>query len=100
MRVNYANALKLGGKKGASLDILKATDWSAHDIGFRISVAAVRDDVEQVVSMMKEATRSKSKYFSDPEDAFKTWPAFQTIREKRRFRTNLRSCLARSWSLP
>lgn len=85
MRVNYANALKLGGKKGASLDILKATDWSAHDIGFRISVAAVRDDVEQVVSMMKEATRSKSKYFSDPEDAFKTWPAFQTIRGEKAF---------------
>ncbi len=51
MIVNYANAIKLDGDKAKAEAILDAEDWSATTDVYRICVAAVKEDVDQVISM-------------------------------------------------
>jgi hypothetical protein len=80
--VNYANALKLSGKKDAALEILKGVDWTATSIDFDICVAAIRGEVGGVVSLMKRA-----KDFGMSESAFREWPVFFEVRESEEFKS-------------
>jgi hypothetical protein len=86
MLVNYANALKLSGNQAAAIRELDSVDWLTRDIAFRISVSAVRGEIEQVTHMMTEAAQGKSQYMTVPEIAFRDWPVFTPLREHQAFR--------------
>jgi hypothetical protein len=83
MTVNYANSLKLSGDKAGSERILKSLDWSASAIEFRISIAAIRQDVDRLVDLMEvsgvRGRPNKSEYVS--------WPAFLHVRNEPKFRS-------------
>ena len=81
MIVNYANAIKLGGDKKQAETILDAEDWTAATDKFKICVAAVKDDVDTVISMMKRTADAGGMDAS----SFRDWPVFEKIRSDPRF---------------
>lgn len=81
MIVNRANAYKLSGKLDQAKKIVDAVDWSPFDPSFRISVAAVRDDVDEVVEIMPQLVGRKD----FPMTSYRDWPVFTTIREHELF---------------
>jgi hypothetical protein len=81
MIVNYANAVKLGGNKLEAERIIDAEDWSAATDVYKLCVAAVKDDVDQVVSMMEATVRSGGLEVS----AIRDWPVFEKVRSDSRF---------------
>jgi hypothetical protein len=81
MVVNYANAIKLGGDGKKAEIILNSEDWSASTDLYRICVAAVKDDVDTVVSMMKDCVKNKHITIQN----IREWPVFETMRESRAF---------------
>lgn len=81
MAVNFANAIKLGGDKKRALTELAKYDWSATNIAFEISVAAVKDDAAQVAKLMSKAVKSGE----INEASLRIWPAFKTVRSEKIF---------------
>lgn len=81
MVVNYANVLKLGGNKTKANKILDDEDWSASTDEYRICVAAVREDVEAVIQMMKSVVDAKLMQIN----SFREWPVFEKIRADTKF---------------
>jgi hypothetical protein len=81
MIVNLANSEKLSGNREQAEKILQEEDWSAATDKFIISVAAVRDDVQTVVRLMKTVVVSKQLEVAD----FRDWPVFETVRTDPRF---------------
>ena len=81
MVINYANALKLAGNKAKASKILDGEDWSACTDEYRICIAAVRDDVESVIRMMKSVVDAKLMDIS----SIREWPVFEKIRADTKF---------------
>jgi hypothetical protein len=81
MVVNYANAEKLAGNGSKATEILDAEDWSASTEDYRICVAAVKDDVEGVIRMMKHVVESGGMKIA----SFRDWPVFESVRTDPRF---------------
>jgi len=81
MIVNYANAVKLGGDKSGAERILDSEDWSAAKDVYKLCVAAVKDDVDRVISMMETTVRSGELEVSEIRD----WPVFEKMRSDLRF---------------
>jgi len=81
MIVNYANAIKLDGDKAKAEAILDAEDWSATTDVYRICVAAVKEDVDQVISMMQPTVNSGGMKISDIRD----WAVFEKMRSDAKF---------------
>jgi hypothetical protein len=81
MVVNYANAQKLDGNVQLSQEILDSEDWSASTDNYRICVAAVKNDVETVVSLMTRVVETGTMTIS----SFREWPVFETVRSDPRF---------------
>lgn len=81
MVVNFANAIKLGGDRKRALAELAKYDWSATNIAFEISVAAVKDDASKVASLMPKAVKSGE----INEASLRIWPAFKTVRSEKIF---------------
>ena len=81
MVVNYANAEKLGGNIGLSRKILDREDWSASTDNYRICVAAVKDEIEDVVSLMPRVVEANAMDIA----SFREWPVFETVRSDPRF---------------
>jgi hypothetical protein len=81
MVVNYANAEKLGGNVELSRKILDTEDWSASTDNYRICVAAVKDDVEMVISLMSRVVETTTMTIS----SFREWPVFETVRSDPKF---------------
>lgn len=81
MIVNYANSLNLQGDENAAKLILAKYDWSASDIKFRISVAAVRNEISGVIALMREIGTSGQ----ITEEEFNEWPVFEKIRKDQEF---------------
>jgi hypothetical protein len=81
MVVNYANAEKLGGNVDVAREILDREDWSASTDRYRICVAAVKDEIETVISLMPRVVETKEMRISD----FREWPVFETVRADPRF---------------
>jgi hypothetical protein len=81
MVVNYANAEKLDGNKDAAEKIIAAEDLTALNDAYRICVAAIQDDIDGVVNMMKSVT--------DPKlvgaHGFREWPVFESLRSDPKF---------------
>ena len=76
MVVNLANAVKLGGNKTQAEQILTDEDWSAATDKYKVCVAAVRDDVQTVVLLMKPVVAAGYLRVSD----FQDWPVFEVVR--------------------
>jgi hypothetical protein len=76
MIVNLANAEKFRGNKDEAERILQNEDWSAATDAFLICVAAVRDDVQTIVRLMKPAVASGNLKIDD----FQNWPVFEKVR--------------------
>ncbi len=87
MIVNRANAYKLSGHPAESLKILDAEDWSATGIQFKISVAAIREDVEEVVKMMEVVGPNGSV----SKDSYLSWPVFENVRKSEAFKAKFES---------
>lgn len=80
--VNLATSLyKLKQNKEAE-KVLKSADWSAVSLDFTVCIAAIRSDVDKVVSMMAAAVQSDALI----ANSFREWPAFDFIRNDERFR--------------
>lgn len=87
MVVNYANAEKLSGNADKAKSIIEKKDWSAAGDNFRISVAAVLDDVETVIKLMKSVVESGSVSLGSLRD----WPVFETARSNPKFVSHFES---------
>jgi hypothetical protein len=81
MVVNLANAEKLGGNKIEAEKVLGAEDWSASTDKVIICMAAVRDDVETVIKIMKTVVNAEHLRIAD----FRVWPVFEKVRSDPKF---------------
>jgi len=81
MVVNLANAEKLGGNKEEAEKVLSSEDWSAAADNFTICAAAIRDDVQTVVHLMKAVVSAGHLSASD----FQAWPVFEKVRSEPAF---------------
>jgi hypothetical protein len=81
MIVNNANAHKLSGDIENSKKILSEVDWSPFDSKYKISVAAVLDDIDRVIALMPQMKNR------DDFDAasYQDWPVFTSIRTNDKF---------------
>lgn len=81
MVVNYANAEKLDGNTNEAIRILNGEDWSASTEKYKICVAAIKDDVDEVVSMMKRVVDAGELSIA----CFRSWPVFEKLRSDAKF---------------
>jgi len=77
MIVNLANAIKLSGDREKATETLDQHDWSATATQFRMCVAAVRDEYENVCDFMRLGPETTGINASD----FRDWPVFASCRE-------------------
>lgn len=85
--INLANAYKLSKDDAASLKVLSSMDWTAAATEFKISVAAVKGNVEEVIELMKRIG------WQGDVDAheYQEWPVFYGVREDQRFTNAFKS---------
>ena len=76
--VNQANAMKLAKKDNFS-QRFGFEDWSASTIDFKISVAAVKGEVDQFLAMMEKAV--KTEHLS--KEDLREWPVFSAMRSEK-----------------
>lgn len=79
--VNLANAQKLDGDSAASEKTLSTLNWEATSPDYRISVAAVRGDVAEVVRLMKKMGKGSDITI----EFYQEWPVFYGVREDAQF---------------
>ncbi|GEB38292.1 hypothetical protein GLI01_23270 [Gluconacetobacter liquefaciens] len=82
--INYANALKLGGKKEEAVEIINKIDWETSTENYKICVASIKDDVGYVIKKMKIAVESCDDF---DLSCFKEWPVFKSLRKNEEFIT-------------
>ena len=81
MIVNQANAIRLQDRSTEAIKLLDREDWSAVSEEFRISVAAIHGDADEVIDLMK-------KIGSDGRpsaEEYRSWPVFQSMRANSKF---------------
>jgi hypothetical protein len=83
MLINNANAYKLRKNDEKALEILKQEDWSAVSNEFLICVAAIKDEVKEVCSLIRSGSASK--------DKLRNWPVFQALRSNEEFAATFES---------
>lgn len=81
MVVNLANTIRLQKREDEANKLLDQEDWSAIDDQFKISVAAVRNNKSEVLSLM----RSIGKNSRPSAEAYRTWPVFRGMKEDEDF---------------
>ena len=79
--VNYANSLRLCGEVEKSTDLLNQIDWSSVSDDFKICVAAVKGDVDEVIKSVREFGIKGAL----SEANYREWPAFFHVREDAKF---------------
>ena len=82
MTVNLANCYKKLDQKEKMNKTLESVDWSSSSDKFKISMAAINDDIDLVVKLMPKVK-------SDDDvgkEGFRSWPVFDSMREQRKFR--------------
>ena len=82
MIVNQASAYRHMKGEERCNTILDSEDWSASSPKFRISVAALRSDIDAVCSLINPAYLAGEVRKED----FADWPVFSFIRNKEKFR--------------
>jgi hypothetical protein len=84
MVINHANAVRLQKRQDEAFKILDREDWSAVSNDFKICVAAVRGDVDEVIALMK---RNGSNGASVGAEDYRAWPVFRGMRTDQKFFT-------------
>lgn len=77
MAVNLANCYKKVGDAKSFEKALQMFDWSASADAYQISVASLKEDVEQVCNLMHRV----SDEFVVGKEGFRDWPVFDWVRE-------------------
>ncbi|OCK41825.1 hypothetical protein BA195_13620 [Tenacibaculum soleae] len=80
--INKALSKYLAGKKEEAKKILSKTDWSAKSNNFKLAVAVLEDDYEDIYPLMEIVGNSNE----IPRHAFQTWPLFKFLRKKKEFK--------------
>jgi hypothetical protein len=81
MVVNLANAVRLQKREGEAKSILDKEDWTACNNTFKISVAAVRGDIDEVVRLMRVEGGNNPQLM----EAYRTWPVYRGMRTEEQF---------------
>jgi hypothetical protein len=81
MLINQANAIRLQKRSGEATKLLDMEDWSAVSDEFKVSVAAVRGDVDEVVILMNKIGLSGN----PSAEGYRTWPVFRGMRTNPKF---------------
>lgn len=85
--VNLASAHMHNDDKDLAMKVLDSVDWSASSDNYRICVAAIRGDVDDVIRLMDNVTTSKTVKKED----FREWPVFSFIRSDEKFQAKFAS---------
>ena len=80
MLVNLANAHKKLKNTKRAHEIIDQVDWSATTDNFKICVASILEDIDQIIGLMDSVFKSGLIEKSD----FREWPVFEWIREDER----------------
>ncbi len=80
--VDYANTLNLQKRHEEASTILDAHDWSASAPKFRISIAAVKNEIPKVVDLIREI--GANGYLTEQD--YQEWPVFRNVRDSEDFR--------------
>lgn len=94
MVVNLANAFRLAGDSAESTRILDEHDWSATSYDFQICVAAVRENIAEVVSLMHKIGSTGEIAESDYRD----WPTFYRTRDLPEFTQAFKEIFGKDFS--
>lgn len=81
--VNNASAYLHAENADKCKKVLKSVDWSASADNFKICVAALMDDMDEVERIMPIIAQTKA----IEKNSFRTWPVFRFARENKRFQT-------------
>ncbi|MGN7931454.1 hypothetical protein [Sphingopyxis sp. 22461] len=81
MIVNQASALKHNKENEKCHKVIDSQDWSSSADNFRICVAAIREDIEEVCSIFPAVVANKSISCDD----FREWPVFDFVSKDERF---------------
>jgi hypothetical protein len=76
MLINLANCYKKLGDEPKLKETLASTDWTSAADKFKVSIAALNNDVKTVVSLMPKLTDNEDVGL----DGFRTWPVFDSIK--------------------
>ncbi|MBM6577880.1 hypothetical protein KCP91_15960 [Microvirga sp. SRT01] len=79
--VNLASAQMHMKKEDLAERTLDKVDWTAAADDFKLCVAALRKDINEVVRLIPLVKASRSVF----ADSFRTWPVFSFIKEDRKF---------------
>jgi len=79
MIVNLANCARLQGRKIDAEKILSTADWSATTDEFKLCVASVKGEIEEVLNLMDLIGKRE-----DPNN-YRIWPVFRETRDDPRF---------------
>lgn len=79
--VNYAIALKWGGKPAEAAKVLEKTDWSACGREFKLAVATLQDDFQKAAEIMIRIGNNGEVKKED----YKDWPVFKDFRHSNEF---------------
>ena len=72
------------GEEQRCAEIMAGEDWSASGDAFQLADAVLRDDVENVVRIMR---RLSNVHEVVTKQAYREWPLFREIRKEELFRT-------------
>jgi hypothetical protein len=80
MVVNLANAMRLQGKADEAKRLLDSEDWSATNDQFKLCVASVLGNIDEVLTLMDRLGDR------EPAENYRTWPVFRKTRRDPAFR--------------
>lgn len=84
--VNLASAYRHQDNKELVIQTLKRADWSAASDNYKICVAALREDVDEVVTLMAPCVSSNK----ISKDDFREWPVFSFVRDSDEYRSEFK----------
>lgn len=95
LTVNLASAYRHDDNEANCREVLDAVDWSAVSDNYRICVAALRQDVGDVVRLMDSVVASGS----IKKDDFREWPVFDFVKDSEEFRAKFEDLLGEPFAL-
>ena len=75
MIINLANTYRLRKRPADAVRIVDSEDWSASSDDFSLCVAAIREDVSEIVRLMHKLGNTDAML-----DAYRSWPIFRGLR--------------------
>jgi hypothetical protein len=94
--INYAIALKFGGKKNEALEILSKEDWSSVSYDFKIAHAVLHDKYIEASTLMKQMGKKGTII---EEEVYHIWPLFKEFRMTKEFLNTYQKIYKRSFMI-